>query len=323
MSASTTCRTPWPPSPWPRRWASTRRSIREALAGFGGVKRRFTRTGEVDGITVIDDYGHHPVEIARGADGRARRRRRRVDRRRPAAPLLAAAGPVRGVLHLLQRRRRGDRRRRLCGRRGADRGRRPARRWSQGLRAHGHRHVVPLDGPDELAGVVDGHRRARRHRGLPRRRQHHRTGRTPCPASSSALPAPGRRRDDGRRHARPPPDRPAAAGARPLRENVAAGAASPGSASAARPRCCSARPTRTTWPPSWPAAPADVPVTVIGVGSNLLVRDGGVPGVVVRLGRAFAEHRGRGRRRRAPAPARSTPTSRAPRRRPGSAAWSS
>ena len=37
------------------------------------------------------------------------------------------------------------------------------------------------------------------------------------------------------------------------------------------------------------AKPADVPVTVIGVGSNLLVRDGGVPGVVVRLGRAFAE----------------------------------
>ena len=35
--------------------------------------------------------------------------------------------------------------------------------------------------------------------------------------------------------------------------------------------------------------PADIPVTVIGVGSNLLVRDGGVPGVVVRLGRAFAD----------------------------------
>jgi UDP-N-acetylmuramate dehydrogenase len=33
--------------------------------------------------------------------------------------------------------------------------------------------------------------------------------------------------------------------------------------------------------------PADIPVTVIGVGSNLLVRDGGVPGVVVRLGRGF------------------------------------
>ena len=37
--------------------------------------------------------------------------------------------------------------------------------------------------------------------------------------------------------------------------------------------------------------PADVPVTVIGVGSNLLVRDGGVPGVVLRLGRSFAEIR--------------------------------
>jgi len=36
------------------------------------------------------------------------------------------------------------------------------------------------------------------------------------------------------------------------------------------------------------ARPADVPVTVIGVGSNLLVRDGGVPGVVIRLGRGFA-----------------------------------
>ena len=37
--------------------------MKAALAGFEGVKRRFTRTGEVDGITVIDDYGHHPVEI--------------------------------------------------------------------------------------------------------------------------------------------------------------------------------------------------------------------------------------------------------------------
>ena len=35
--------------------------------------------------------------------------------------------------------------------------------------------------------------------------------------------------------------------------------------------------------------PADVPVTVIGLGSNLIVRDGGVPGVVVRLGRGFSE----------------------------------
>lgn len=30
---------------------------------FGGVKRRFTKVGEIDGVTIIDDYGHHPVEI--------------------------------------------------------------------------------------------------------------------------------------------------------------------------------------------------------------------------------------------------------------------
>lgn len=38
--------------------------IRRALAGFGGVARRFTRVGEAGGVAVIDDYGHHPVEIA-------------------------------------------------------------------------------------------------------------------------------------------------------------------------------------------------------------------------------------------------------------------
>ena len=38
--------------------------LRRALGGFKGVKRRFTKTGEANGITVIDDYGHHPVEIA-------------------------------------------------------------------------------------------------------------------------------------------------------------------------------------------------------------------------------------------------------------------
>ncbi|MBK5924423.1 UDP-N-acetylmuramate--L-alanine ligase [Rhodovulum sulfidophilum] len=38
--------------------------IRAALEGFAGVNRRFTRVGEANGIAVIDDYGHHPVEIA-------------------------------------------------------------------------------------------------------------------------------------------------------------------------------------------------------------------------------------------------------------------
>jgi UDP-N-acetylmuramate--alanine ligase len=38
--------------------------ICEALAAFGGVNRRFTKVGEWNGVTIIDDYGHHPVEIA-------------------------------------------------------------------------------------------------------------------------------------------------------------------------------------------------------------------------------------------------------------------
>ena len=38
--------------------------VRAGLAAFEGVKRRFTRTGEYNGVTVFDDYGHHPVEIA-------------------------------------------------------------------------------------------------------------------------------------------------------------------------------------------------------------------------------------------------------------------
>jgi len=42
----------------------TEAAIREGLTGFAGVRRRFTVTGEAGGVRVIDDYGHHPVEIA-------------------------------------------------------------------------------------------------------------------------------------------------------------------------------------------------------------------------------------------------------------------
>ncbi|WP_200840528.1 UDP-N-acetylmuramate--L-alanine ligase [Geminicoccus flavidas] len=38
-------------------------ATRKALSSFGGVKRRFTITGKANGVTVVDDYGHHPVEI--------------------------------------------------------------------------------------------------------------------------------------------------------------------------------------------------------------------------------------------------------------------
>lgn len=38
-------------------------AIKAGFARFGGVKRRFTKVGETAGVTIIDDYGHHPVEI--------------------------------------------------------------------------------------------------------------------------------------------------------------------------------------------------------------------------------------------------------------------
>ncbi len=37
--------------------------VKKALAEFGGVQRRFTVRGEVNGVTVVDDYGHHPAEV--------------------------------------------------------------------------------------------------------------------------------------------------------------------------------------------------------------------------------------------------------------------
>jgi UDP-N-acetylmuramate--alanine ligase len=40
------------------------KAIRKGLAAFGGVRRRFTTTGVAKGVRVVDDYGHHPVEIA-------------------------------------------------------------------------------------------------------------------------------------------------------------------------------------------------------------------------------------------------------------------
>ena len=95
------------------------------MRNFKGVKRRFTKTGEWNGVTIIDDYGHHPVEIA--------------------AVLKAARAIVSGkVIAVVQPHRytasshlfdefctcfndadAGPRRRCLCRRRGADRGRDP------------------------------------------------------------------------------------------------------------------------------------------------------------------------------------------------------
>ena len=127
--------------------------IRRGLGAFGGVKRRFTRTGEVNGVTVIDDYGHHPVEIA--------------------AVLRAARTASRGQVIAVVQPHRFTRLANLfegfctCFN-DADQvlvaevyaaGEAPIAGFDrdalvEGLRAHGHRHVAPLAGPDELATRV-------------------------------------------------------------------------------------------------------------------------------------------------------------------------
>jgi UDP-N-acetylmuramate--alanine ligase len=127
--------------------------IRGALAKFGGVKRRFTRVGEWNGAVIIDDYGHHPVEIA--AVLRAARE--------------SAKGKVIAVMQPHRYTRLHDLFEQFCtcfndadaviiapvyaaGEApipGADRDSLVA-----GLRAHGHRHAIPLAGPEQLASLV-------------------------------------------------------------------------------------------------------------------------------------------------------------------------
>ena len=130
--------------------------VRRAFSEFKGVKRRFTKTGEVDGITVIDDYGHHPVEISAVLDA--------ARRAYPDSKLIAVVQPHRySRLHDLFE----D----FCtcfndadvvlvadvfaaGEQpieGADRD-----GLVTGLRDHGHRQALPLSGPDALAATIDG-----------------------------------------------------------------------------------------------------------------------------------------------------------------------
>ncbi|KYH01203.1 UDP-N-acetylmuramate--L-alanine ligase [Bradyrhizobium sp. DOA1] len=130
-------------------------AIRKAMAGFGGVKRRFTKTGEWNGVTVIDDYGHHPVEIA--------------------AVLKAARDSYTGKVIAVVQPHRYTRLQSLFEEfctcfndadavvvadvyaageapiEGIDRD-----HFVMGLRAHGHREVIPLPAASELAGIVQG-----------------------------------------------------------------------------------------------------------------------------------------------------------------------
>ena len=129
--------------------------IRGALAKFGGVRRRFTKTGTWNGVTIIDDYGHHPVEIA--------------------AVLKAARKSTKGQVIAVVQPHRYTRLAALFEQfctcfndadivivanvypagespiKGADRD-----GLVQGLRTHGHRQVVPLDSPEQLAPLIAG-----------------------------------------------------------------------------------------------------------------------------------------------------------------------
>lgn len=129
-------------------------SIRSALAAFKGVKRRFTRTGEAGGIAVIDDYGHHPVEIAAVL---------KAARQAGARDVIAVVQPHRfsrlaslfeefctcmndaGTVIVADVYAAGE-----APIEGIDRD-----ALVEGLRARGHRSVVPLPGPDSLAGMVN------------------------------------------------------------------------------------------------------------------------------------------------------------------------
>jgi len=128
-------------------------TLRAGLSGFAGVGRRFSKTGEAGGITVIDDYAHHPVEIAAVLS---------AARQAYTGRLLAVVQPHRysRLSHLFDE---------FCTCfNQADAvlvapvytaGEEPIEgvdAWAlvQGLRAHGHRSVAAVAGPEELAGAV-------------------------------------------------------------------------------------------------------------------------------------------------------------------------
>ena len=130
-------------------------AIRKALSQFGGVKRRFTRVGTWNGAAIIDDYGHHPVEIAAVLKAARESTKGQViavvqphrytrlqslfepfstcfndaDAVIVAEVYAAGEAPIEGVDrdHLVT-----------------------------AVRARGHRQVIPLPGQPQLAGIVKG-----------------------------------------------------------------------------------------------------------------------------------------------------------------------
>ena len=103
--------------------------IRAGLENFTGVGRRFDVKGVIDGITLIDDYGHHPGRDSRHARSRARLPLRAPAGALPAAPLHAHPAPVGRFLPRLQSGRHAGADRHLCRGRAAHPAASPPRRW--------------------------------------------------------------------------------------------------------------------------------------------------------------------------------------------------
>jgi UDP-N-acetylmuramate--alanine ligase len=128
-------------------------AVRVGLANFAGVRRRFTTTGEAGGVRVVDDYGHHPVEIASALK----------------AARAVSAGRVIAVVQPHRYSRLRDLFEEFCGCfNDADAvivadvypaGEAPIEGFDrdalvEGLRRWGHRRVIALSGPDTLAAIV-------------------------------------------------------------------------------------------------------------------------------------------------------------------------
>ncbi|MEM9784532.1 MAG: UDP-N-acetylmuramate--L-alanine ligase, partial [Pseudomonadota bacterium] len=131
-------------------------AIVDGLAGFKGVRRRFTRVGQWNGVEIVDDYGHHPVEIA--------------------AVLKAARSATKGRVIAIHQPHRFSRLSDLFGEfcasfNDADivaitevyaAGEAPIEGMSRdalvgGLRGHGHRSAHAIRGPEGLASFVAEH----------------------------------------------------------------------------------------------------------------------------------------------------------------------
>ena len=128
--------------------------VKKSLASFGGVQRRFTIVGEHDGITIVDDYGHHPaeVQVTLEAAQRAYGRRllvafqpHRYTRTRHCFDELTRAFNRADVLLLTDVYAAGEE-----PIEGAD-----SAHLAQAIRAHGHRDVTHVASVDDLAQALE------------------------------------------------------------------------------------------------------------------------------------------------------------------------